>query len=192
MTDKSLHHILDDFAAGFHERRLKGLFSLTSARTVSDIALLLKYAVAKLPLEDFWVDFKGTMSPIDLLSVTLGRAIDELSRPIDAIRHQAKTVTVGTSRKEEHIRGILFDLIARLEFSTRNLSGKNILTLSRVQRAVSKVRGYTIYEVKGLDAEGKPSDSSMISIRARGGISLGMKSRAERGGALLGTKKHDS
>ena len=128
------------------------------------------------------------MSPIDLLSLTLGQAIDELSRPIDARRHQAKTVTVGTSRKEEQIRGIMFDLIAELEFSPRNLSGKNILTLSRVQRAVSRVKGYTIYEIKGLDAEGKPCDLSMISIRARGGISLGMKSRAEKGGGFWAQK----
>ena len=33
----------------------------------------------------------------------LTRAIEELTRPIDAIKHQAKTVTVGISRSDEGV-----------------------------------------------------------------------------------------
>ncbi len=61
----------------------RGLF-FTSVKTVSDIVLLLKYVVGKLPLEDYRHDFKNggdLLSPIDLLDISLGQAIDELSVP---------------------------------------------------------------------------------------------------------------
>jgi len=38
---------------------------------------------------------------IEDLSTALTKAIEELTRPIDAIKHQAKTVTVGISRSDE-------------------------------------------------------------------------------------------
>lgn len=191
IADKDLHRILDEFAVRFHEKRRLGSFTLTDVNTVSDIVLLLKYAVGKLPMEDFWIDFKGGdgLSPLDLLNISLGKAIDELSRPIDAIRHQAKTVTVGTSRKEELPRGILFELIAQLGFSIRNLAGQNVLTLGRVQKSIAGIRGYTLYDVHD-PAQGSGSPAlSTISIRRRGGIALEMQSRAEASCALMGTKK---
>ena len=40
---------------------------------------------------------------IDELVVALTRAIEELTRPVDAIKHQAKTVTVGISRSDEGV-----------------------------------------------------------------------------------------
>jgi len=40
---------------------------------------------------------------IDELVAALTAAIEELTRPIDAIKHQAKTVTVGISRSDEEV-----------------------------------------------------------------------------------------
>ena len=40
---------------------------------------------------------------IDDLTAALTRAIEELTRPVDAIKHQAKTVTVGISRSDEGV-----------------------------------------------------------------------------------------
>jgi glucosamine--fructose-6-phosphate aminotransferase (isomerizing) len=104
--------------------------------TVSDLSLLAKYAAGKLPLEDFWDDFETDngriSSPIDLLDISFGQAIDELSRPIDAIRDQAKTLTVGTSRKGEILEGIIFNLLRDLNFSAKNLASYNIVTIKRV------------------------------------------------------------
>jgi len=188
LVDRGIYRVIEDFSPRFNDKRTSGTFSLTNVKTISDITLLLKYASAKLPIEDFWTEFKTDLSPLDHLNISIGHAIDELSRPIDAIRHQAKTVTVGTSRKEEFLRGIIFDLLSSLDLSARNLTGKNILLLGRFQKAISKVRGYTLYGVNGLDAEGKPTEASTIVVKLRGGVSLNMKSRAEKQGALLGTK----
>jgi len=97
-------------------------------------------------------------------------------------------VTVGTSRKEE-LRGPLFDLVRELGFSPRNLTGRNILAVSKIQRAISDIRGYTLYDINNLDEEGEPLDISTISIRSRGGVSLQLRSRVENSGRLMGTKK---
>ena len=137
-----------------------------SVKTISDLVLLLKYAAGKLPLEDFRHEFKvdeGFASPLDFLDVILGRAIDELTRPIDAIRHQAKTVTVGTSRKEKVFKGIIFDLLEELNFAVKDLTYKNVMTVSRIQPVVSAVRGYTIYDINNLDAQGNPAEDSTIT-----------------------------
>jgi len=192
IADAHLHHLVNDFTQRFNRRRGRGDFNLTGIRTISDLVLLLKYAAGKLPLDDLRHDFPSTGdggSPIDLLDVTLGHAVDELSRPIDAIRHQAKTVTVGTSRKATPLRGILFDLLGQLMLSHKSLLSTNVLAVSRIQRALSAVRGYTLYAVNHLDADGKPGDEATIAIIGRGGVSLGMRSRAETSKRLMGTKK---
>jgi glucosamine--fructose-6-phosphate aminotransferase (isomerizing) len=192
LADGRLRRLANDFTNRFLELNRQGAFSQARVRTISDLVLLLKYAGGKLPLEDFRHDFPGDAelsSPVDFLDVTLGRAVDELSRPIDAIRHQAKTVTVGTSRKAAVPAGILFDLLADLSLAAASLPGANVFTLAAVQRAVGAVNGYTLYAVNHLDAEGKPGDDATIAIEKRGGVSLGMSSRVESSGRLIGTKK---
>jgi glucosamine--fructose-6-phosphate aminotransferase (isomerizing) len=192
MLDRNLHRILKDFGEQFTERKNRGVFTLMNARTMTDISLLTKYVAGKLPLEDFWGDFGeegSNASPIDLLNIAFGHAIDEMSRPIDAIRHQAKTVTVGTSRKEEMPRGVLFDLFASLKCSAKNLKAENMLALDRIQKSIAGVRGYTLYEIGDLDVEGHPTDGTTISIVNRGGVSVGLVSRAETSKALMGTKR---
>jgi glucosamine--fructose-6-phosphate aminotransferase (isomerizing) len=190
--DRNLHRVLKDFSEQFNERKNRGVFTLINARTMTDISLLTKYVAGKLPLEDFWSDFGdsgGNASPIDLLNIAFGNAIDELSRPIDAIRHQAKTVTVGTTRKEERLRGVLFDLLGNLNFSAKSLRAENILALDRIQKAVAGVRGYTLYEIGNTDDEGVPTDDTTISIVIKGGIALEMRSRVEKSRLLMGAKR---
>ena len=191
IADGRLRRLVSDFTVRFNRLRSSGAFSLAGVRTISDLILLLKYASGKLPLEDFQRDFLAavTTSPIDLLDETLGHAVDELSRPIDAIRHQAKTVTVGTSRKETPLKGVVFDLLRKLAFSDRSLLSVNIPAISLLQRAAAAINGYTLYAINHLDAEGKPGEEATIAIVGRGGISLGMSSRAETSGRLMGTKK---
>ena len=74
-----------------------------NASTAARLTSLLRYATGALPVEGYEAEMGkvGTPSAIaaDLI-VALGTAIDELTRPIDAIKHQAKTVTVGISRSE--------------------------------------------------------------------------------------------
>jgi glucosamine--fructose-6-phosphate aminotransferase (isomerizing) len=190
IADRQFRKMIRDFSTALQERLAGGGFSLSGVGTISELVLLLKYAVGKIPLEDFWQDFKDeTLSPIDRLDICLGHAIDELSRPIDTIRHQAKTVTVGTSRKEKPMEGIIFALLQELSISLRQIIGKNILAIRNMQPAVAVIKGYTLYAVDNLDPEGNPQDATTIAIRQRGGIAMQMQSRAERQNLLMGAKK---
>jgi hypothetical protein len=45
-----------------------------------------------------------------------------MSRPVDAIKHQAKTVTVGTSRISERVEGMLFDALPTTVLDIAQLS----------------------------------------------------------------------
>jgi glucosamine--fructose-6-phosphate aminotransferase (isomerizing) len=192
IADFQFRRMINEFYQNFNNFRNDGAFNLLGVRTISDLVLLTKYAAGKLPMEDFRHEFKSVedfASPLDLLDVTLGRAIDELTRPIDAIRHQAKTVTVGTSRKEKELKGIIFDLLEKLAFAAKDLTYRNVMTVSRIQSAISAVRGYTVYAINNLDAQGNPSEGSTITIRKKGGVAKDMKSRAEISAMLMGTKR---
>jgi glucosamine--fructose-6-phosphate aminotransferase (isomerizing) len=124
-----------------------------------------------------------------MLDTSLGKAIDELSRPVDAIRHQAKTVTVGTSRKAETPKGVLFDTLEDLHFSLENIPAKDGIRLKRLQEAVSGISGYTLYEIRKLNEVGKPTPDTTITVKNKYGIAAGMHSRAEDTCILMGTKK---
>ena len=192
IADTGLRTIVEDFMKAFHLRKNRGFFSSLSTEIAADIPLLLKYAGGKLPLEDFWEEFRDkrmSSSPLDMLDISLGRAIDELSRPIDAIRHQAKTVTVGTSRKGEVLRGIIFDFLKDLNFSIENLTTRDGAATRMLQRAISDIRGYTLYDIAHLDVNGTPGEATTISIGEKGGISQNMKSRVEQPSILSGTKR---
>ena len=187
IADKGIQSIIENFSSEFHARRNKGFFSSMSVGLISDITLLLKYTAGKLPMEDFWEEFKEkrpSSSPLDMLDISLGHTVDELARPIDAIRHQAKTVTVGTSRKGEVPRGIIFDFLGDLAFSLESLTTKDGFAARRLQKAISSIEGYTLYAVV-REPEGVPT----LSIEKRGGISITMKSRVETPGPVRGTKK---
>ncbi len=191
-ADATFRRIINEFYGVFNSLRQNGAFGVLGGKTMTDLLLLLKYATGKLPLQDIRQDFKtedNLMSVFDLLDIALGTAIDELTRPIDAIRHQAKTVTVGTSRKEAELKGLIFETLEGLKFSVKDLAYRSIMTINRIQTAIATVRGYTVYNVSGLDDQGNPADGSMIVIRAKGGIAAQMKSRADRPTQLMGTKR---
>ena len=74
------------------------------ASTAVRLASLLRYATGPVPLDAYQLEYGKVGTPevlVDDLTAALTRAIEELTRPVDAIKHQAKTVTVGISRSEE-------------------------------------------------------------------------------------------
>ncbi len=74
----------------------------TAVRVVS----LLRYATGIMPLDVYQVEHGVVGTPsrvIEDLTAALTKGIEELTRPVDAIKHQAKTVTVGISRSDEEL-----------------------------------------------------------------------------------------
>ena len=76
------------------------------ASTAVRIASLYRYALGIVPLDLYEIDHGKVGTPdtlVDDLTLALTRGIDELTRTIDTIKHQAKTVTVGISRADEEL-----------------------------------------------------------------------------------------
>jgi glucosamine--fructose-6-phosphate aminotransferase (isomerizing) len=51
------------------------------------------------------------------------------------------------------------------------------------------VRGYTVYGIGNLDAEGNPDAGSTIIVKKKGGLAAAMTSRTETSPLLMGTKR---
>ena len=79
---------------------------LPSESTAVRLGGLLRDATSPHPVEQYQAVSGKVGTPtalLDDLVAALTRAIEELTRPIDTIKHQAKTVTVGISRSDEGI-----------------------------------------------------------------------------------------
>ena len=112
---------------------------------------------------------------IDDLTASLTRAIEELTRPVDAIKHQAKTVTVGISRNDEGVLDRALVQAALAAGAGRDaLSYHTLKVLADLDPAVQSVIGFTRYRI-----DGDPAADAQISIVDRGGISLQVSSRVE-------------
>jgi glucosamine--fructose-6-phosphate aminotransferase (isomerizing) len=160
--------------------------------SVSNLTLLLKYLAGKLPVTDFEVDFgkKGTArNMLDTLFECISEAIDCMARPVDAIKHQAKTVTVGTSRIREKVEGILFDALAANDISVSQLTNSNILVIRNLQSIVERIEGSIFYRIGKLNLLGEPTDETTIEIIRKEGVLKPIPSRVETDNRLKGTKR---
>ncbi len=119
----------------------------------------------------------------------LGEALDQCARPIDAIKHQAKIVTVGTSRPQETLTGVVADELNASGVAQESLSPVDVVDLTRVQPAIAAVEGLTRYSVTGLRPDGAPAAETQIRVVDRRGVAKSMRSRAENGAPLAGTKR---
>ncbi len=124
--------------------------------------------------------WSSTTSPI-----ALTRGIEELTRPVDAIKHQAKTVTVGISRSDETLLQVPLAMAVMAAGAPRDsLSYRTLRTLADLDPAVEEVTGWIRYRI-----EGDPTtDEVFASVIDRGGIAAEIPSRIERDPVLRGTK----
>ena len=112
--------------------------------------------------------------------------IRELERPVDAIRHQAKIVTVGTSRTAERPEGPVFDALDGAGVPLEAVPESALTALRAVQPALSAVEGWARYRVEGLSADGQPTAGASLFIEKRGGVSGPRPPRGAGGGARPG------
>ncbi|WP_158284675.1 SIS domain-containing protein [Oricola cellulosilytica] len=70
---------------------------------------------------------------------TVRKAFEETSRPVDTIRHQAKTVTVGTSRPEDALSSAVRDSLAALGVADSRMSFANRKVLASVSRLIDEI-----------------------------------------------------
>ena len=156
------------------------------ASTAVRISSLLRYATGVLPLDVYEGETGKIGSPNALLTdllEALSAGIDELTRPIDAIKHQAKTVTVGISRSEDALYGIpLVKATLAAGAAPDTLGYRALRTLGALDDAVEEVLGYTRYRI-----DWAPVDPTAVVID-QGGVAREMPSRTARDPRLLGSK----
>ncbi|MGA1843602.1 MAG: SIS domain-containing protein [bacterium] len=191
--DREIRLLIKQFERVVMQRKQEGRFD-ASVRpgTLCNLALACRYALGQIPVNEMENHFGPAAShgdPLILLCQVVEEVIDQISRPIDAIKHQAKTVTVGTSRLPVTLTGTLFDMLHVLGFAPSDLSPHIISQLKQIQNAVISVEGATLYHVTGLDPFGLPTPESQIRVVERYGISKEMQSRVERDHTLRGTKR---
>jgi glucosamine--fructose-6-phosphate aminotransferase (isomerizing) len=158
------------------------------AGTAVRIASLLRYATGMLPLDVYQMEHGAVGTPsrvVEDLTAALTAGIEELTRPVDAIKHQAKTVTVGISRSDEELLQVALAREVLAAGAARDaLSYRALRTLVALDPAVEQVTGFTRYRVEG-DVAG---DDATIHVVDRGGISVDLRSRTDDDPRLLGTK----
>ena len=173
------------FFDGVRSGEYNGHLEASSAVRLSS---LFRFAVGSASLEDYEVEHGRVGTPsvlIEDLTAALTDAIDELTRPVDAIKHQAKTVTVGISRSDEGLLQVPLVQAALEAGAARDrLSYKALRTLAGLDPAVAEVIGYTRYRIEGDVA----AHEATITVVDRGGISLDLPLRTERNPVLRGTK----
>jgi len=152
------------------------------ASTAARLYGLLRDVASERPIEQYQQQSGKVGTPVALIDdvvASLTRAIEELTRPVDTIKHQAKTVTVGISRSDEDvIDRALVQAVLAAGAGRDVLSYRTLKVLADLDPAVADVRGYTRYRI----------DGDTISIIDRGGISRDLPSRVEHGAELRGTK----
>jgi len=153
------------------------------ASTAVRLGAILAAVQSPAPVEAFatLTGAVGTPSAVvDELVAALTRAVEELTRPIDAIKHQAKTVTVGISRSDEGVIGrALVQATLGAGAGRDVLSYRTLKVLAALDPAVAEVVGFTRYRI----------DGDAISIVDRGGISRDVRSRVDGDSRLVGTKR---
>ena len=182
---------LEPMAARFFDGLRTGDYDgQLEASTAVRLASQLRYALEIFPLESYQVEHGKVGTPsvvVEDLTLSLTRAIDELTRPVDAIKHQAKTVTVGISRSDESLLQVpLVAAVLAAGVARDQLTYGSLRALATLDPAVVEVVGYTRYRVEGrVDDERTPASAVVID---RGGISRELVSRTEANPELVGTK----
>ncbi|WP_419863551.1 SIS domain-containing protein [Candidatus Poriferisodalis sp.] len=174
----------DGVRAGSYDGHLR-------AGTAARLGAVLRYAVGMTPLEMYQADIGKVGLPsvvIDDFTDALNIAIDELTRPVDTIKHQAKTVTVGISRADETLLDSMLVAAALEAGAPRDrLSYAALRTLAALDPAVAEVTGWSRYRIEGQVASASNPEIT-IWLTDRGGTALGIESRTATNPQLRGSK----
>ncbi len=191
LLEKRFRESIAQFYNKFSNRRKQGGFPAMGLDNATNITLLLKYLSGRLPVSDFEIDFATKGTPSNMLNTffdNMGQAINTMARPVDAIKHQAKTVTVGTSRISEKFEGIVFDELDLNGISIPQIINKNVLVIKNLQEVIEKINGAFLYQISGLTLLGDVTRDTKIKLINKTGTLKNESSRVENDPRLKGTK----
>ncbi|WP_404325994.1 SIS domain-containing protein [Aerophototrophica crusticola] len=106
--------------------------------------------------------------------VVLARQLaEETSRPVDTIRHQAKTVTVGISRPGREVAPSLAQALAGLGLSLAGLAARDRDWLLALSPVVTGVPSAMLYAAAGDGPDGLPLLRATARVGAAAGVASG-------------------
>jgi glucosamine--fructose-6-phosphate aminotransferase (isomerizing) len=122
----------------------------------------------------------------------LTKAIEEMTRPIDSIRHQAKTVTVGISRPLESLPPIFLNALEKLQASPSAVRDIDRPALRALASVIDQIPGGMIYEL--MDKGSKitslsETDQPLMQVTKKFGICAGKPSKYDQPRRSGGSKR---
>ncbi len=179
--EATMSGVLDEIRGGGYDGTL-------STSAALDLALAFEYFAGSMSPSSYHARFgiaptrEGITRRLD---DALRRAIDELTRPVDAVKHQAKTVTVGITRADQALTVVpLVGSTLKAGASMRGLTHETLEALAALDPAVERVTGASRYVITGDPLSG----DAEIRLLHRSGIAEGIRSRTESDTTLSGTK----
>lgn len=123
--------------------------------------------------------------------LVLNKAVEEMTRPVDTIRHQAKTVTVGISRPQEVLPKLLLIALEKLAVSPAQIREHDRILLRHAAPVISEVVGGLHYSVVKV-VDGVPvgvAATPWVQATHRFGICDGKSSRYDKARTIGGSKR---
>lgn len=151
---REVRAILSRAGEGFAKTELaaaldRALASVEAGGTDSALAARLVVGLARY---HSWLERQPDTLPaaearLDALQTVLNAVVDDLTRPIDTIRHQAKTVTVGISRPQQEISPLVLDALDTLGIKDSRIADRDREMLEMLSPLVTAVHGGVVYSV---------------------------------------------
>ena len=170
---RDLRGVLSATGSAIDRVQLAAAFETALAQIDSGItdSALAAHLVLALARHGEWVrQGGGAIDPVDprldALRQTLNKVIDDLTRPIDTIRHQAKTVTVGISRPQAEISPLILDALTNLNLTVSALSDRDREFLEIISPLVTGIDGALVYDLVGREGTAHEPHWIIQAVRA--------------------------
>ncbi len=130
------------------------------------------------------VDFDSVIKDAAQGISIINKAVEEMTRPIDSIRHQAKTVTVGITRPQEILPPILLVALEALAIDPTQVREIDRRLLRLVSPIIEDVIGGLYYELTQV-----PGQGPWMRVARRMGFCVDKPSRYDMARSVGGSKR---
>jgi glucosamine--fructose-6-phosphate aminotransferase (isomerizing) len=166
---------IEGFLTSVTTGQLNGVLSAESILALANVLLLIRGGNGGLPMQQSEMG-----EPLDHVRDQLTAAVEELTRSIDSVKHQAKTVTVGTSRDDtDLLDNPLTKALVEAGSDVTLLTYPVLLALRAYAPLVAEVTGAVRYRI----------DHDTIRVLRKSGEVANAASRADSGATLSGSKR---